>query len=236
MNIEEILNYQKKDFEIIKLERSLNESPNKKIINQIQNIVKDSQSTSAALETEAEEVLLQFNNLKKLYEDNINSFIILSKKESDTLNEAEAAEIIKLTNAMASNLNILEKKLLALAEKVNAILSGYDEAKKKYQKAKIHYKDVSENFNAEKNELSPRIAKLSEELKKMETKIESKLFTLYKEKRQDRIFPIFVEFTSNCCGGCMMELPSAQIEKLKRENMLECENCHRYIYLKQPEK
>lgn len=234
MNIEEILNYQNKDFEIIKLERALNESTSRKTINQILKIVKQTQNISSSLEAEAEEVLLQFNNLKKSYSDNINSFIVLSKKETETLDEEEAEEIIKLTNSMVSNLGVLEKKLLAMAEKVNVILSNYDSAKKKYQSAKMHYKNASEKFNAEKNELRPRIEKLTEELKEMETKIESKLFKLYKEKRQDKIFPIFVEFISNSCGGCRMELPYAQIEKIKKEKLLECENCHRYIFLNLP--
>lgn len=226
-----MLDYQKKDFEIIKLEHTLNESPNKKAISQIQDIVRETQNISAELEKNAEEILAQFNIVKKTYDENVGTFLTLSKKDTEKLSEIEIEGMSNLMQNMSSNLNILEKKLISLAEKVSAVLSGYENAKKKYQKAREKHKEFKEKFDKEQNALQPQIMKLSAELKTMEKGLESKLLSKYKEKRQDNIFPVFVKFTSNVCGGCMMELPSAQIEKLKKDNMLECENCHRIMFL-----
>jgi len=231
MDINKILDYQKKDFEIIKLEFSLNESPNKKAINQILSVVKETQDSSAELEKNAEEILAQFNNLKKTYADNIRTFLTLSKKNSEKLNEMEVDGMSNLMHTMASNLSILEKKLLSLAEKVSGVLSGYETAKKKYQKAREKHKEFKDKFDKEQSVFKPQVDKLLAELKSMEKGIEAKYLAKYKEKRQDNIFPVFVKFTSNACGGCMMELPSAQIEKLKKESILECENCHRLMFL-----
>lgn len=232
MNINKILEYQKKDLEIIKLERILNESSNRKAINQILNIVKETQRVSVSLEKNAEEILVQYNNLKKGYNDNINKFIMLGKKDMEDLTESETGGILNLINTMSSNLSILEKKLMLMAEKVNNVLLGYEAAKKKYQKAREKHLEFKNKFEKEKTSLQPKKEKLLNELKSIEKQVDAKLLKKYKEKRQDKIFPVFVEFMSNACGGCMMELASAQVEKLKRENILECENCHRLMFLK----
>ncbi|MDD2445333.1 MAG: C4-type zinc ribbon domain-containing protein [Clostridia bacterium] len=231
MNIDKILEYQKKDLEIVKLTHTLVDSPNRKAINQILNIVKETQYASSALESEAEGVLVQFNNLKKTYDDNVNSFITLTKKSVENISESEMSGVMNLINVMSSNLNILEKKLLGLAEKVNSILSNYEEAKKKYEMARKKHSEIKTKYEKEKSLLQPKIAAFEAELKAMEKSVDVKLLTKYKEKRQDKIFPIFVKFSSDACGGCRMELPYAQIEKLKKEGIIECENCHRYMFM-----
>lgn len=232
MDISKILEYQKKDLEIIRLERALNESPNKKAINQILNIVKETQSASTSLEKSAEEILAQYNNLKKNYDDNINTFLMLAKKDTEGLTETETGGILNLINSMSSNLSILEKKLMGMAEKVNSVLSGYEAAKKKYQKAREKHMEFKDKFEKEKTSLQPKKDKLISELKAIEKQIDAKLLGKYKEKRQDKVFPVFVPFTANACGGCMMELASAQVEKLKKDGIWECENCHRLMFLK----
>jgi len=230
MDIKKILDYQTKDFEIIKLERTLNESADKKILDNLVELVRTSQNTSAMLEKEAEETLLQYNNMKKNYEDNIKLYENLNKKEIEKLTETELGEIMKLANNISTNLNIMEKKLLQQADKINNILAEFENTKKRYNSAKEKHKIHKEKFNKQTEEIQPQIDKLVLDLKTMEKGIDTNLLSKYKVRRQDKIFPIFVAVNSNSCGGCMMELASGQIEKLKKDGFLECENCHRIIY------
>lgn len=231
MDIKKILDYQTKDFEIIKLERALNESADKKILDNLVDLVKSSQNTSAMLEKEAEETLLQYNNMKKNYEENIKIFENLNRKDLDKLTETEISDVMKVANNISTNLNIMEKKLLQQADKINNILSEFENAKKRYNSAREKHKIHKEKFNKQTMDIQPQIDKLALELVAMEKSIDAKLLSKYKIKRQDKLFPIFVAVNSNSCGGCMMELPSGQIEKLKKDGFLECENCHRIIYL-----
>lgn len=230
MDIKKILDYQTKDFEIIKLERTLNESADKKILDNLVELVRASQNTSAMLEKEAEETLLQYNNMKKNYDDNIKLYENLNKKEIEKLTETELAEIMKLANNISTNLNIMEKKLLQQADKINNILAEFENTKKRYNSAREKHKIHKEKFNKQTEEIQPQIDKLVLDLKTMEKGIDANLLGKYKVRRQDKIFPIFVAVNSNSCGGCMVELASGQIEKLKKDGFLECENCHRIIY------
>ena len=230
MKIQKILDYQVKDSEIIKIEKDLAQSKNKKALMQIVDVVKQAQQISATCEAQAQEVLNQFNSLKKAYDDNIKTFLNIQNKDVEKLEENDANDIMKATNDLFSNLNILEKKLLSQAEKINSILNDYENAKKRYNLAREKHTFFKEQFENEQNKAEPQIEKLKKELGELSKNVDSELLKKYLEKRGDKIFPVFVPVINNACGGCMMELPMAQTDKLKRDGLLECENCQRIIY------
>lgn len=233
MNLKSILEYQKKDSELIKLERSLSSSENKKIFTQMVNVVKEAQNQSSALETQAGEIINAFNSLKKTYSDNTKTANILANKNMDTITEEEIISIEDIAKTITNNLSILEKKLLTQAEKVRNILSNFDSAKKRYNQARDKYNKHKELYDKEVEAISPEIAQKTEEVKKLESNLDSALLSKYKHKRQDRIYPVFVPCLDKSCGGCRMELPSASFANLKKDGLLECEHCRRIIYLQQ---
>ena len=51
----------------------------------------------------------------------------------------------------------------------------------------------------------------------------------YQQKRKERIFPIIVPLSGDRCV-CGMDFPLAQQGKLAGGNVVECENCHRFVY------
>lgn len=231
MEIEKILDYQTKDFEIIKLERQLANSPDKTILSGLVNLVKETQNASALLEKEAEEAVIQFNNLKKTYNDNIAFLDKISTKENDKIEEEKCTEICDRVNEISLSLATLEKRVLGMADKINNILSEYNTAKKRYFSAREKHAVHKQRFDKLTAEIEPVIKNFEKELKTLEKGIDKTVLAKYKIRRQDKIFPIIVPIRDGSCGGCMMGLPSAQIEKLKRDGFLECENCHRIIYL-----
>lgn len=230
MDLKDILNYQKKDAELIKLEKALNQNENKKISNQMINVVKEAQNQSAALEQQAGEVIKLYNSIKKTYSDNIKTANVIANKNLDQLTEAEVASIEEVAQTISNNLSILEKKLLADAEKVRSVLSNFDLTKKKYNLAKEKYNKHKELFDKESEVLNPQIAEKEKEVKALEKNIDSTLLAKYKQKRQDKIYPVFVPCLDKACGGCRMELPSACLSTLKKEGIFECEHCRRVIY------
>lgn len=232
MNLNSILEYQKKDAELLKLERQLEASENKKIFNQMVSVVKDAQNQSANLENQAREVVASFNSLKKSYADNIKSANVVSNKKIDSLSEDELATIEKLSQTILNNLAILEKKLLSQAEKVRTILANFDQTKKRYNLAKEKYNKHKELYDAEAQKIQPLIEQKEKEVKALEGNIDPTLLAKYKQKRQEKIHTVFVPCIDKMCGGCSMELPLASISTLKKNGVLECEHCRRIIYFK----
>ena len=232
MEIDKILQYQKKDFEIIKLERMLNESENKKITNQMVEKVKESQSKSLQLEKLAQDLNTEFSNLQKSYEENAKKFEIISKKDFSKLSEEEISSLENLTQTILANLSVLDKKFIVLAENIKKTLIQFENAKKNYSMAREKHKKHKELYEQESNKLAPQLKTLQEELELLEKDIDASVLAKYKQRRQDKTFPIFVPLNNQTCGGCQMELSIAFANSLKEKGYGECENCRRIIYIR----
>ena len=232
MEIDKILQYQKKDFEIVKLERILNESENKKITNQMVEKVKQTQNTSLQLEKLAQELNREFASLQKSYEENAKKFEIISKKDFSTLSEEEISSIESVTQTILANLSVLDKKFIALAENIKKTLVQFENAKKNYNLAREKHKKHKELFEQESSKLAPQIENLQKELSVLEKDIDATIVAKYKQRRADKIFPVFVPLNNQTCGGCQMSLSMAFTNSLKEKGYGECENCRRVIYIK----
>lgn len=231
MNISKVLEYQKKDYEIIKFERILDASENKKVINQMVQKVKDTQNKSLQLEKLAEDLNREFLSLQQSYEENSKKFDKISKKDFENLSEEEIASLEAVTQSILTNLAVLDKKFIALAEKINKTLAQFDQAKKNYSLAREKHKEHKEKFEEEAQKIQPKIDNLRSELAEIEKDLDKDIVARYKQRRQDKIFPVWVPLNNNSCGGCQMELSIAFVDKLKEKGYGECENCRRVIYI-----
>lgn len=230
MDIKKILEYQKKDMEAVALERKLDENEDKKIYTSMIGVVKDAQNRSASLEKNAEDIVHDYNNLKKTYEENVKMLENLSQKDTEKLDEKALADIKEVSNKILSNLNVLEKKIISQADAVKKILDEFESTKKRYISAKAKHSEHKQKYEETYSRVEPELKRIEKELSALEHGIDPVLLAKYKAKRTDKFFPIFVPIRGNACGGCMMELPTAVIEKVKKEGVLECENCRRIMY------
>ena len=230
MDIQKILDYQKQDFEIIKLERLLEESEDKKIFHEMRNVVKDAQTKSNNLEKEAGELIKKYNEIKKAYDAEIRACGEIVNKDPKALKQDELDSTISKTNQTLESISLLEKKFMSFAEQINSVLAEFDSTRKSYNEAKKKYASHKQAYETLAAKTLPQIEKLKQEIKKLEPSIDPMFLQKYKQRRQDKVFPIFVPVIDKACGGCRMELPSASIDKLKRNGFLECEHCRRIIY------
>lgn len=230
MDLKKLLDYQKQDSELIKLERQLYNNEDKKIFNQMINVVKDAQSKSALLEKQAGDLINVYNNLKQTYEENIKSANIIGNRKVEEASISDIENIEQVAQTIINNLSILEKKLLQQAERVNSVLIEFEKTRKNYNIARDKYNKHKELYESESQKIEPIIAEKQKEIKKLEEGIEPSILAKYKQRRQDRIFPVFVPCVDKACGGCRMELPSASLSTLKNNGVLECEHCRRIIY------
>jgi len=230
MNLKQILEYQKKDGEVIKLERELNSNENKKIYTQMVAIVKDAQTKSNILEKQAAELNENYEQLKRTYEENIKSANIISNKNIEEVSDSDLNMMEEIAQTIINNLTILEKKLKNQAEKVNAVLRDFEQTKIKYNQAKEKYNTHKKLFDEVSLKLQPEIDNKNAELKKLEKNIDETILAKYKKRRTDNIFPVLVPAMEKACGGCRMELSSSSLSDLKNNGMLECEHCRRIIY------
>ena len=229
MDFKNILEYQKKDGELIIIERELNSSSSKKISTEMIAVVKSAQEKSGILENRAGGLEKDFNSLKKAYSETISQVEKFISKDLESLSQKDLENVISATNTILTNLNVLEKKLFSEAERLNITLNEFENAKKQYGVARAKYNQHKQIYDNLLKEKEPEIKKIKQQLQNLEKGIEPKLLAKYKQLRADKLFPAFVRLVDRSCGGCRMELSAAEIEKVKSNGYLECDNCRRII-------
>ena len=198
----------------------------KQIMNKMIAFVKDAQNKSGALENSAKQLVDDYKKTKAEYEKvlaNIQKLI-----ESDVQNE----KTLGVINTYSSDLYMLERKLNIIVTKTQETLKNFGVAKNNVIKAKQKHKECKEKYDAKINEITPKIAKLKQEQKKLESTIDEKMLAKYKSVLRDNIFPVLVPVSNKLCGGCRMEIPMGKMDKLKNGGFIICEQCGRIIYNK----
>lgn len=222
--IDKILKYQDLDRQIRALEKESSNMEEKQIMNKMIAYVKDAQNKSAQLESQAKQLVDDYQKVKSEYDlalKNIQNLV-----DSKTQND----RTVNLINTYSSDLYMLERKLNIIVNKSQEILKQFSVAKNNVLKAKQKHKECKEKYDSKINAINPKIEKLRQEQKKLEPEIDEKALAKYKNVLNDNIFPVFVPVAGNLCGGCRMEIPMGKMDKLKNDGYIVCEQCGRFIY------
>ena len=99
-----------------------------------------------------------------------------------------------------------------------------------YMKRTSVFKKIASKLEKSANKKAEK-EKIEKELEILKRRIEPSIMDRYMQMREDKKFPILVPLVNNSCGGCAMALPNARLDLLKKDGVLECENCHRIIYI-----
>ena len=230
--LEEMLEYQKKDGQLVKIEKEISESKAKKVVNQMVGIVKDAQQKLMQTEKNATILIKNYDSLNKSFINQQKITLKYLKLKTENEQDDAIVEYEKSIKEATTNLLLIQKNIAKLSKSITDTLKQFEQyktdvidAKKKHAQGMAAYNKLVESHEKE-------IEDLKKELVKLEKKVDPKLLAKYKKMREDKKFPIFVPLLNSSCGGCSMGLAVSQVNKLEEKGMLECENCHRIIYKK----
>lgn len=161
------------------------------------------------------------DQLKKL---NDRKYTVQTERESNALDK----EINKITETKDSieEEMILQMDSLSTAEKeVNLDEKNLTEL---LEKSKDEIKMLTERIERFKNTVSENETKFNESIIKLEPAMRSKFEKLTRSSDGKAI----VELEEKVCSNCRFTLPADDVAKIsKRDNVLNCKNCGKYIYL-----
>lgn len=228
--ISKILNYQKTDEKIIKIDKEINQSETKQNLNELYKTLKDAQGNLIETDKQARRILEELDKLQAVHKKGMSVVERYTKQNLQELSKPELVELDNKVKKASSDLFEIEKRLSKLVETMNNVLQEYEATrkrgvaiKKKIQEDKIVLDGLVKDKEAQKQEIK-------KELEKLEKEIDAKVLTKYKTLRQEGIFPVVVALNGSRCSGCRMELPFNELDKLKHNGVLECDSCHRIIY------
>lgn len=230
MNIQSILEYQKLDSDLFRIEKGLRESKNKVTASQMFESMKKAQEHSHKLEEKAGNIYNEIMKIQKQFQLQEEKLAELEGRDMDKLPKEEVEKMAVIKDKLAQNLVILEKNLTSLAENVNGILAEFNKTIKTFNTCKASYTNCKDKYDKEVEDVEKDKRVISNKLEALAKEIDHKVMESYSKRRRENIFPVVVPLKGNCCGGCHMELPYAQISVLEREGVLACEHCRRLIY------
>lgn len=230
MDLKGILEYQKLDGELFKIERQLKSNENKKMANKMHESMKEAQNRSYKLEEKAGALLSEIEKVKKQFKTQQDKLDEFMSKDLEKMSKEDLDKLSVLKDKLAQNLAILERNLTSLAENVNATLADFNKTIKTFNACKEQYAKSKAAYDNDVKSVEDKKNEIENDLKKLEKSLDSKLFETYQKRRKENIFPVVVPIINNSCGGCHIELPYANISKLDDDGILTCEHCHRIIY------
>ena len=229
--MEKILEYQKLDSELFRLEREINRNEHKKNAHAMVSFVKDAQSQILELDKQASKICDEVQKLKQVQEKGISLIEKYSKQVSNNLSYEELVDLQNKLSQTAKQLKELENRLLNAEKRAKQLISEFDALKKKTNLARSKHQESKSKFDEYYAQKEPEVLALKNKIASLEKELDSTFVSKYKSLKQDGVFPVVVRLMDTRCGGGRMELPSKELEKIKQNGKLECPSCHRLIYI-----
>lgn len=217
--------------ELKKIQRSINVSEEKEVMNKMINYVKEAQNVSNAIENKANKLVNDYLQLKKNYDVNAKQVEKLIAKMPE--NEEELKKAYALINSLSSELFMIERNLNIVITKAKECLKEFETTKNNVIKARTKHKASKENYEKLVKDAEPKMNEIRAQMKALEKNVTPALLEKYKQMKNDNIFPVFVPLLDGkACYGCRMEVASSKLNKLSTEPFIVCEHCGRLIVKK----
>ena len=233
MNTENILKYQKADKGLVDIENRLKKSPYKAKEAELQNAKRKATADYRDQEARGQKFLKDFENIKKNFDMTEKKLkeILAKDVSSMSLEEIERTQAIK--EKVEHNLKILQKMFKELDDGISSVTSERIKTVSAVNDSNAKIGLCKKKIEEEEQNLLPEKAKIEKDLKVLEKDVDGETMEKYRKKRQDGIFPVFVELEMGAyCGFCRMEQPKVALSHLKDTGVITCEHCKRFIYQK----
>ena len=228
--VEKLLKYQEEDEKLLKVERELSNSTERKNLAQAVNFVTKATERLEALDGKALSLASVLEELKVKYNE-----------VAETLAEFEHLDELLDGGADISfykkNIAQITDKLKSIKQEVAALTKAIKESNEEFQNLYVknramqkqgkEFQEAYEKLKAEKRTESDAI---KAELTKLAKDINPEYMQRYQVKRSERIFPILCPIKADRCSKCGIELSIADKEKVAADKIVECEHCHRILY------
>lgn len=225
--------YQNLDILVDNCENQRKKSQLRQKLIDLKNYLADQQSILLKLEEETDKKNQALDLINTEYESFASKILseseVLSNDDSKTLAQLEQMRIEALE--IKDKLNKKSQELLKLLTEVNSIDKKLDSIRTNYLKARKEHAAVKVKYDEELKQNMDEFAELKRNRDNVGVNIDPSLLKHYvklKDKRSTAVALI----ENHRCGGCNMMLAAVVLQSIRdRNEMLECENCGRLLYL-----
>ena len=227
--LNELLEYQKVDAKLRKIEQDVASSEEQKKYAQANKFMKSAPERFEAQDRRAAELAALRDDLIRRAEDITRQIAEYSELDEMVEEGGDVSFYKKNAQALLDRLRALKGEMQKLNSDIAATVEEYERFKKQGVLMQKQYKE----YKAKRDELvgahKQEVSALRERLAEIGKKIPADILARYQQKRKENIFPILAPLTGNMCV-CGMDFPLALQERLAGGNVVECEHCRRFVY------
>lgn len=230
--MQSIIKYQEIDGKLLKIENELKGCEERKKAKVRKEFLLKVDSVAERLDKKAQDLTARFNELTAAIGQKEAELKEYSGVADGLEAHTEVDYIVKKLEKISSEIKGLQMEIAELNKEVDDNVREFAELKAKNKQAREEYTMYRERYELKKQAKQPEIDRLKQQLADMEKSTDKKYLKMYREKRDQKLFPVFVKaHDGEMCGGCLMNIPLVKQNELKANKMIECEECKRYIYL-----
>lgn len=230
--IEQLLAYQKADASLKEIEKTLSESVERKKAMSAKKYLDGVVENVNKLDTRAAELVFA-------YEQATQEQLKLKDQEEELVRALDEATdenavnyLMKKVEELISKIKALGKKATMIENEIQGVMKEYSTIKNTSKAAQAQYSEYGVKYNELKKSLKEKKDAVDAELEALKGKVDKALMDRYLAKRNAKMYPIVYEVRGNACGACNMELPAAELNNLKKGEVVDCSNCGRMLYKK----
>lgn len=238
MNLDKVLEFQKKDIEYKNLNDKISGNADHRKMKVFREEFDTAKQKATECEATAAAAINTLTSAEKYLAENIERIDALTERlSSEGLDGEEESTLAAELERLRFELGEWEKKLSSACAGADKALGDYRTAINAGMTAKVEYDTAKKNYkkfcDANKDELE----NLKAEREKLAAAVEPELMALYKSIIEEKRYPAFVaaggDDKSPVCGVCGMMLADQAKNDLKNNGYCRCETCRRIIYRKQ---
>jgi len=230
--IEQLLAYQKADASLKEIEKTLSESVERKKAMSAKKYLDGVVENVNKLDARASELVFA-------YEQATQEQLKLKEQEEELVRALDEATdenavnyLMKKVEELISKIKALGKKATMIENEIQGVMKEYSTIKNTSKAAQAQYSEYGVKYNELKKSLKEKKDAVDAELETLKAKVDKALMDRYLAKRNAKMYPIVYEVRGNACGACNMELPAAELNNLKKGEVVDCSNCGRMLYKK----
>ena len=227
--LNELLEYQRTDAELRKIEQELGSGEERKKFVQAKKFIESAREKLEAQEKRASELSNLKESLSARSEELTKALAEYADLDEMIEGGGDVSFYKKNAQALADKLRALKADLNRLVADVESAISEYKKLKEQTLVMQKQYREYSEKFKEIKASRAQEVDEITKKLNAIAKKIPSDMLEKYQAKRKEKIFPVLVPLNGDRCI-CGMDFPLAQQGMLAGGNVIECEHCRRFVY------
>ena len=231
MNLDKLLEYQKEDTVLRKIEEDVKASAEYKKFAQANRFMRGAQEKLDALDKRAGELKALLEELNRRNVEITNEIAEYNDLEDMISGGGDISYYEKTVRALSDRLRVLKAELNKLTGEIKAAGEEYKNFRQQTIAMQKQGKEYKEKYDEIRAARAGEVNAIKKKLEVIAKDVPAPILERYAAKSKERIFPIFVPLTNGGCV-CGMDFPLAQQATLSGGNMIECEHCHRLVYNK----